>query len=144
MPFEEELLERAVEREIAGIIVRLPTVEDLIVMKCVANRPRDWADIEGLIDAHPELDSERVLLWARRFAEIMETPEVIEQLEKLLHAARAAEQNVATGPQRLTKSAAKSKIPPAKPAQKVVSKKPLKKATRKKAANASRKKPSRD
>lgn len=77
MPFEEELLKRAVETVVAGVRVRLPSVEDLIIMKGVANRHRDWADIEGLIAAHPKLDVERVLLWSRRFAELMECPEVI-------------------------------------------------------------------
>ena len=146
MPFEEELLERAVETNVAGILVRLPTVEDLIVMKCVANRHRDWADIEGLIDAHPHLDSDRVLLWSRRFADIMEAPEVIEQLEKLLHSARLKEIEHRSS-RRSTKKTVKqniSKIAQSKPAGNKVSQKGPKKAVAKKVASRSRKKPLQD
>ena len=139
MPFEEELLERAVETNIAGILVRLPTVEDLIVMKGVANRARDWADIEGLIDAHPDLDAERVLLWSRRFADIMETPEVVEQLEKLLRAARSIVKNEPR--KRLTKKSAEPRTASTKSASKKPVKKAVKKVAPKKAANSPRKKP---
>jgi hypothetical protein len=39
--------------DVCGLQVRLPRVEDLLVMKAVARRPKDLQDIEGLLAAHP-------------------------------------------------------------------------------------------
>jgi predicted nucleotidyltransferase len=55
LPFELEVIERAVERTIRGVAFHIATAEDLIVMKAIALRPRDIADIEALLDTHPDL-----------------------------------------------------------------------------------------
>ena len=60
LPFEEETIDTADFVDISGIRLRLPRPENLIVMKAVANRPRDLADIEALVDAYPELDRKQV------------------------------------------------------------------------------------
>jgi hypothetical protein len=36
------------------LLVRLPRIEDLLIMKAVARRPKDLQVIEGLLAAHPE------------------------------------------------------------------------------------------
>jgi len=64
--------------------VRLPSVEDLVILKAVAHRPKDLADIETLVEFHPELDRVRVEDWVRQFAEVMEMPEVWDDLAPLL------------------------------------------------------------
>lgn len=139
MPFESEVLDRLTKNGMLGFDVPLPTPEDLIVMKAVANRSHDWRDIEGLIDAHPDLDADRVLLWSRRFADIMETPEVVEQLEKLLHAARSTVKNEPR--KSLTKKATEPRTASTKSARKKPVKKAAKKVALKKAASPPRKKP---
>lgn len=60
LPFEEETVRHAVWREVAGIQVPLPLPEDLLIMKAVAHRPRDMADIESILDAQPQVDLRRV------------------------------------------------------------------------------------
>jgi hypothetical protein len=60
LPFEEEVVERSSIQEFDDSLqVRLPTPEDLIIMKAVAHRPKD-------------------------FAEILQMPELWGQIEKIL------------------------------------------------------------
>lgn len=68
LPFEEEVVERAAWVDVGGVRVPLATAEDLIIMKAVAHRPRDLADIESLVDANPALDVVRVRRWVREFS----------------------------------------------------------------------------
>jgi hypothetical protein len=63
---------------------KLPQVEDLLIMKAVAQRPQDLRDIEGLLDVHPEADVERVRAWVREFATAITMPDLLEGFEKLL------------------------------------------------------------
>lgn len=50
---------------VGGVTVRLPRVEDLMIMKAVAQRPQDMLDLEGLIAAHPQADLTVVRQWGR-------------------------------------------------------------------------------
>jgi predicted nucleotidyltransferase len=84
LPFEQELLARAVAVDLGGIRVPLPTPEDLIITKAVAHRPQDLADIESILDAHSSVDRRRVRRWVREFASALEAPELIEDLETIL------------------------------------------------------------
>jgi hypothetical protein len=47
LPFERQALSRARWVHVSGLEVPLPTPEDLIIMKAIAHRPRDLADVEG-------------------------------------------------------------------------------------------------
>lgn len=85
LPFEEETLARAVQVEISGIHVPLPSPEDLIIMKAVAHRPRDLADIESVMDAHPTLDIGRIRRWVREFANALEMPDIFDDTNKILN-----------------------------------------------------------
>lgn len=84
LPFEEEAISRAVWRDIGGISLPLPVPEDLIIMKAVAHRPRDMADIESILDAHPKLDRRRVRRWVDKFSTALDTPEILQDLNALL------------------------------------------------------------
>lgn len=44
LPFEKDAIANGRIVELADISVRLPQVEDLLIMKAIANRPRDRAD----------------------------------------------------------------------------------------------------
>ncbi|MBV8855439.1 MAG: nucleotidyltransferase [Acidobacteria bacterium] len=84
LPFELEMVERALTLEAGGIRVKVPTPEDLIVMKAVAQRAKDLDDIEALLRSHRRLDLDRVRYWAGEFAEALETPWILDNLERLL------------------------------------------------------------
>jgi hypothetical protein len=85
MPFEQEMVERSSIKEFDDALqVRLPTPEDLIIMKAIAHRPKDIEDIRTIVDKYPDLDQRRIERWVRDFAEIMEMPELWGQIEKIL------------------------------------------------------------
>ena len=47
--YEEMLIERAVLRDVGGWSAYVCTAEDLIIQKVVANRDKDWLDIESIL-----------------------------------------------------------------------------------------------
>ena len=74
LPFEVELVERSSAVEVGPIQLRLPTPEDLIILKAVAHRPKDLADIQAVAASHPNLDKERIRFWVEQFGEILDQP----------------------------------------------------------------------
>ncbi|MCC6501368.1 MAG: hypothetical protein IT313_13965 [Anaerolineales bacterium] len=74
------------EKEKSNLSARLPTPEDLIIMKAIAHRPKDLEDIRTIVDKHPVLDHRRIKQWVQDYAELMETPELWETIEKILRA----------------------------------------------------------
>lgn len=91
LPFEEESIDRAISVDVGGLSLSIPTPEDLIIMKAVAHRLRDLADIEAIVETHPKLDLRRVRGWVREFSDVMEMPEIFHDLEILL--AKCGEHN---------------------------------------------------
>lgn len=84
LPFERETVAQARQITIARVQIALPTVERLVVMKAIARRPRDIADIESVLDANPTLDRRFVRRWVKAFADVLEAPDIVEDLEALL------------------------------------------------------------
>jgi hypothetical protein len=85
LPFEFEVVERAQRVDVGGgVEITIASPEDLIIMKALARRVQDMADIAGIIDAQPELDVERIRRWVREFASVLDMPEVFEDLEAAL------------------------------------------------------------
>ncbi len=84
LPFEREMIERSSMADLGPIQLRLPAAEDLIVMKALARRPRDIADIESILDAHQDLDLAHIRRWLREFSSVLEMPEIQEGFERLL------------------------------------------------------------
>ena len=84
LPFESEMIDRAIELTVKSLKIRVATPEDLIVMKALPRRNRDIADIEAIIDINPNLDYERIRYWVREFAIALEMPEILTDLEKML------------------------------------------------------------
>ena len=84
LPFEEEMVERSTTVEIGSIKLRLPTPEDLIIMKAVAHRPKDLADIQAIAASHPGLEKERIKFWVEQFGEGLDLPELWRDIQKLL------------------------------------------------------------
>jgi hypothetical protein len=76
LPFETEAVERSQVYKAENIEIRLPTPEDLIILKGVAHRLRDIQDIEAICAAHPNLDWKRIELWLQEFAAVLERPEI--------------------------------------------------------------------
>jgi hypothetical protein len=84
LAFEEEAITRAAHVKFAGLTVPLSTPEDLIIMKAVAGREQDLLDISSLVSTYPNLDVHRVQHWVTLFAETLEKPEILADVEERL------------------------------------------------------------
>lgn len=84
MPFEEELIQRSSKYELGDITIRLPTPEDLLILKAIASRPKDIEDIRNIVLTYPNLDRVRVKHWLKAYGEMMDSPDLWEQTKALL------------------------------------------------------------
>ena len=84
LPFEYEMVERSRVVEVGTIRLRLPTPEDLIIMKAIAHRPKDLADIQAIAASHPEINKERIRFWVEQFGEALDNPELWSGISQLL------------------------------------------------------------
>ncbi len=84
LPFEVEMIERGQEISVGNIQLRLPTPEDLIIMKAVAHRSKDLADIQAIAASHPNLDKERVRYWVEQFGEALDILDLWKMISPLL------------------------------------------------------------
>jgi hypothetical protein len=82
--FEQAAIDNSKIHDIGGLRVRLPRVEDLLIMKAVARRPKDLQDIEGLLAAHPEADVATVRQWVSEFATALSTSDMLDDFDKLV------------------------------------------------------------
>ncbi|HLF11979.1 MAG TPA: nucleotidyltransferase [Gammaproteobacteria bacterium] len=84
LPFEFAAIDNGRMTRIGGLEVNLPRVEDLLVMKAIAHRPRDLLDVEGLIDAHPDADLSDVRKWVREFSNAATMPELLADFDRIV------------------------------------------------------------
>lgn len=84
LAFEQSAVEHGRVSKVSGVSVRLPRVEDLLIMKAIAHRPQDMQDIEGLLDAHPEANLDSVRKWVREFATATSMSDLIDDFERLV------------------------------------------------------------
>ncbi|HRR25898.1 MAG TPA: nucleotidyltransferase [Acidobacteriota bacterium] len=90
--YEEEAWGRAVWVEFPGVgRLRIVGPEDLIIHKCVAGRPRDVEDVEGiLIRQRLKLDLELVRGWLDEFRPVVGTHDPRDAFERALARAQRA------------------------------------------------------
>ncbi len=87
--YERQAIARAVEVELKGVPVPFASVEDLILHKLFAGRPRDIEDIHGVVRRKgTEIDWAYLSRWAREFASVPGRESLPEQLERLRGAGR--------------------------------------------------------
>ncbi|HEV2271516.1 MAG TPA: DUF6036 family nucleotidyltransferase [Steroidobacteraceae bacterium] len=109
LPFEVEAVSRATAHDLSGVRVRLPQVEDLLIMKAIAHRPQDLRDIEGLLDVFPTANVESVRRWLRDFAAAADLPDLPEEFEKLLAQRKRRSPSVSDTAKSASKSAHRKK-----------------------------------
>jgi hypothetical protein len=88
LPFETSAVESSRPYDVGGVWVRLPRVEDLLVMKAIARRPKDLEDIRGLLAAHPEADIGSARRWIREFSIAASMPDMLEEFDRVLDQSR--------------------------------------------------------
>jgi hypothetical protein len=84
IPFDEEVVARAVSYSAGRLRVPVASLEDLFVTKLVAGRPVDMGDLDELLAANPRIDLSRVRAYARAFAALLDDSQMLETLEKLV------------------------------------------------------------
>jgi hypothetical protein len=89
LSFERAAVDNSEVHYLGALRIRLPRVEDLLIMKAVARRPKDLQDIEGLLAAHPEADVTTVRRWVSEFAAAMSTSDMLDDFDKLVARSRS-------------------------------------------------------
>jgi len=84
-PLEQGIIDRASDYEyIPGIVLRTCSAEDLIVMKAIADRTRDWGDIEGVVLRQGKsLKWEQIITDLTPLCELNESPDILDKLNRL-------------------------------------------------------------
>ncbi len=65
--YEREAIKRAVNIMLGGSAVKFASVEDVIIHKIFAGRPRDIEDIKGIMSKNKNFDKSYVLKWLNLF-----------------------------------------------------------------------------
>lgn len=86
LPFEYEMVERSSIVDVGSLPLRIVSAEDLLVMKALARREKDMADIEGILEVQRNLDLDRVRRYLREFSSLLEMPEIHDDFERLVRA----------------------------------------------------------
>jgi hypothetical protein len=73
-PYKRQAIERARPILINDASVRFAAIEDVIIHKLIARRPRDLEDIRGMLLKNTEIDWSYVDHWLEQFEETLETP----------------------------------------------------------------------
>jgi hypothetical protein len=82
--FEQAAVAQGQTHDIGGVRLRLPRVDDLMVMKAIARRPKDVEDLRGLLATHPDADIAAARRWIREFATAMSMPDMLSDFDALL------------------------------------------------------------
>ena len=84
LPFEREVIERSQPIRLSqDIVLPVATAEDLLIMKVIAGRSRDWIDAEQLIEINPDINQARVERWCTDYCELLGFPERLDRLRAL-------------------------------------------------------------
>jgi hypothetical protein len=84
LPYEELAIRRAEMIEVEDLSLPVCTAEDLIIHKAIADRPKDWLDIEKiLLRQGGKLDVEYVHSWLIQFADALEKPTLVARFDEL-------------------------------------------------------------
>lgn len=88
LPFEEESIAQVRWTKVGRLSLPLPTAENLIIMKAIAHRPQDMADIRALLDANPRINLRRIRRWVKEFSRVLDSPDILSDLENILRRSR--------------------------------------------------------
>jgi predicted nucleotidyltransferase len=66
-PYERQAIQRARRVEMGGAKVSVASLEDLVIHKVIAGRPRDLDDVVNVLLKNPGYDRQYVMDWLERF-----------------------------------------------------------------------------
>jgi hypothetical protein len=88
LPFEHDMVEHADALPVGPGTLRVARPADLLVLKAVANRPQDKADLDLLLRAHPGVDVAAARRVIAEFADALETPEILADFDAVVRRRR--------------------------------------------------------
>ena len=91
LALEEEIVRGAVRTEIAGVAIPLPTAESIVVMKALARRLRDLADIEGIFETCDNLDLSWIRARLTEFDQALGRADLLDGFDRLVARMRRQE-----------------------------------------------------
>lgn len=66
-PYERKAIERAKAIKLGETTVRFASLEDLIIHKIIARRPRDIEDVRSILLKNPDFDGRYIVKWLKKF-----------------------------------------------------------------------------
>ena len=66
-PYEKQAIERARDVKLGPTSVKFASLEDVVIHKVIAGRPRDIEDIKSILLKNPEYDSTYIEQWLKSF-----------------------------------------------------------------------------
>lgn len=87
LPYEQKMIERASPFSYApDCCLNTCSAEDLVILKAVASRPKDWIDIEGIIIRQKGyLDRDYIIKNLNPFCEVKEDARMLVKLRNILN-----------------------------------------------------------
>jgi len=83
--YEDVMIGRAIPIAFQEMTLPVCSPEDLIIQKIIADRSKDWADVEGiLVEQKAKLDQAYLERWLKEFAEVLERPDWLIRYKGLL------------------------------------------------------------
>ena len=84
LTFEEHVTRDATVVELAGVQVRLARAEHLLVLKAIAARPQDHADMHAIVVANRALDLDSARATLVEFAATLDAPELVRDFDRII------------------------------------------------------------
>ena len=88
-PYEKQALDRAQKVSMGRAQVRYASVEDVLIHKVIAGRPRDWDDVKNLLIKNPSVDRSYIRRWLEQFEQSLSQP-FLARFDSLLKSSRGA------------------------------------------------------
>ncbi len=91
LTFEEHVTRDASVVQVGNLRVRLATAEHLLVLKAIAARPQDHADMHAIVRASRDLDLASARATVVEFASALDAPELVHDFDRIVTRARAGD-----------------------------------------------------
>lgn len=73
-PYEQQAFNRVYKIKLEGVEICFAGVEDVVIHKIIAGRPRDLEDVETILLKNPNMDHVYIENWLRNFSEALQEP----------------------------------------------------------------------
>ena len=71
-PYERQAIDRAIDIELGGVTIKFASLEDIVIHKIFAGRPRDIEDAKSILLKNPDYDKEYIRDWLGEFDKSLE------------------------------------------------------------------------